>query len=123
MHAVCLLAFENPPFRIQEEGWGEFEMQIVLSAADKDHVITHDLNFLESRYESKHVVVFKNPKPHLLAALKQSGPVPGEQENGTIKSSKRAGGGGGDESIKKKKKLEKNVCSFLLLLLLCTYAD
>lgn len=50
-------AIENPPFRIEEQGWGEFEMIVTLSAADKDHNITHDLNFATTRYESKHVVV------------------------------------------------------------------
>ena len=50
-------AIDNPPFRIQEQGWGEFDMQVILSAADKDHIITHDLNFATPRYESKHVVV------------------------------------------------------------------
>lgn len=32
-------------------------MQIGLSAADKEHTITHDLNFAQERYESKHVIV------------------------------------------------------------------
>lgn len=32
-------------------------MQVTLTAADKDHNITHDLNFASTRYESKHVVV------------------------------------------------------------------
>ncbi|RJE22692.1 transcription initiation factor [Aspergillus sclerotialis] len=95
---------KNPPFRIAEEGWGEFDMQIGLSAADREHSITHDLNFAQERYESKHVITFKNPKPALLAALRESGPVPGD-ENGV--KSKRAAGG--EESSKKKKKMEKNV--------------
>ncbi|KAJ5620108.1 Transcription initiation factor TFIID subunit 14 [Penicillium lagena] len=93
---------KSPPFRIQEEGWGEFDMTIDLTA-DKTHPISHDLNFSTERYESKHVIVFKNPKPALLAALRESGPVPGD-ENGL---KKRAAGG--DESTKKKKRTEKNV--------------
>ena len=48
---------KNPPFRIQEEGWGEFDMQISLTDADKDHVMAHDLNLAQTRYESKHVIV------------------------------------------------------------------
>lgn len=32
-------------------------MQIVLTAENKDHYITHDLNFLETRYEAKHPIV------------------------------------------------------------------
>ncbi|EZF25060.1 hypothetical protein H112_02556 [Trichophyton rubrum D6] len=113
---------KSPPFRIEEEGWGEFDMQIVLSAPDKDHSITHDLNFQSSKYESKHVIVcittrfirhkyspinpnlggqtFKNPKPPLLAQLRESGPVPGD-ENGVKKR--------GQEESKKKKRADKNV--------------
>lgn len=44
---------------------------------------------------------FKNPKPALLAALRETGPVPGE-ENGRKK---------GDESAKKKKRGDKGVCT------------
>ena len=50
---------KTPPFRIEEEGWGEFEMQITLHALGKggDHHLSHDLNFGETRYEVKHPVV------------------------------------------------------------------
>lgn len=50
------IAFNKPPFRISEEGWGEFDMQIEFTA-DKAHFIQHDLNFAQERYESKHVLV------------------------------------------------------------------
>ncbi|CRG90679.1 Transcription initiation factor TFIID subunit 14 [Talaromyces islandicus] len=93
----------NPPFRIQEEGWGEFDMQIGLYA-DKEHTITHDLNFQQNRYESKHVINFKNPKHALIDKLRESGSVPGD-ENGT----KTKRGATGEESAKKKKKTERNV--------------
>ncbi|KAK1146109.1 transcription factor TFIIF complex subunit Tfg3 [Aspergillus melleus] len=95
--------FKNPPFRIAEEGWGEFDMQISLFA-DKEHSVLHDLNFAQSRYESKHSITFKNPKPALLALLRESGPVPGD-ENG-VKTKRSAGA---DEGSKKKKRTEKNV--------------
>lgn len=49
-------AFNKPPFRISEEGWGEFDMQIEFTA-DKAHFIKHDLHFQDERYESKHVLV------------------------------------------------------------------
>jgi transcription initiation factor TFIID/TFIIF subunit len=57
------LAFTSPPFRINEEGWGEFDMSIVLGAPDKDYTITHDLNFQKNRYESKHVIVSSSLRP------------------------------------------------------------
>ncbi|KAL3472969.1 RanBP1 domain-containing protein [Aspergillus californicus] len=96
-------AFKNPPFRIQEEGWGEFDMSITLTA-DKDQTISHDLNFAQGRYESKHVITFKNPKSALLATLRESGPVPGD-ENG-VKSKRSAGA---EEGSKKKKRTDKGV--------------
>jgi transcription initiation factor IIF auxiliary subunit len=52
---------KNAPFKIQETGWGEFDMQITLTpvGAPKggDHTISHDLNFLQERYEATHNVV------------------------------------------------------------------
>jgi len=97
--------FKKPPFKIEEEGWGEFDMQLVLTAGDKDHTIEHDLNFQTNRYESKHNITFKNPKPALMDKLRESGPVPGD-ENGM--KSKRSGPGA-DEAVKKKKRLDKNI--------------
>lgn len=51
--------FKKPPFKIDEEGWGEFDMQITLSTLHRggDHTVSHDLNFLQERYESRHVIV------------------------------------------------------------------
>ena len=53
------LAFKRPPFRISEEGWGEFDMRIAFHTSDKsgDQSIAHDLNFQSGRYETKHTVV------------------------------------------------------------------
>jgi hypothetical protein len=47
---------------------------------------------------------FKNPKPAFLERLRETGPVPGD-ENGM--KSKR--GATGEESAKKKKRTDKNV--------------
>lgn len=97
-------AVTKPPFRIDEEGWGEFDMQIAFQAPEsKEQTITHDLHFQSNRYESKHTLTFRNPKPALLAALRESGPVPGD-ENGVKKRS-----GGGEEGTKKRKKVDKNI--------------
>ncbi|KAJ5489005.1 Transcription initiation factor TFIID subunit 14 [Penicillium diatomitis] len=104
-------SFQKTPFRIQEEGWGEFDMTIDL-VADKTHTIRHDLNFAQERYEAKHTIAnkgkyyqtFRNPKPAFLALLRESGPVPGD-ENGV----KGKRGATGEDSVKKKKRTEKNV--------------
>lgn len=50
-----------PPFNIKEKGWGEFDMQIILtpigSPKGGDQTLQHDLNFQQERYESTHTVV------------------------------------------------------------------
>jgi transcription initiation factor IIF auxiliary subunit len=48
---------KEPPFRIEEEGWGEFFLDVIVTGPDKDHTISHDLNFQENRYEANHVLV------------------------------------------------------------------
>jgi hypothetical protein len=53
------------------------------------------------------VQTFKNPKPALMAALRESGPVPGD-ENG-LKSKRTAAA---EEGSKKKKRVDKNVSSY-----------
>jgi transcription initiation factor IIF auxiliary subunit len=53
------LAFKKPPFRIDERGWGEFDMKIHCSfiARGGDQILDHDLNFAKERYEATHTVV------------------------------------------------------------------
>jgi len=88
--------FNQPPFRISEEGWGEFDMEIVLTAIDRggDHSILHDLNFQSARYEAKHTITFKNPKPGLVAVLRESGPIPGDENKKKADDSKKKKKGG-----------------------------
>lgn len=57
--------------------------------------LVHDLNFLKPKYEAKHQVTFKNPSAALINLLRETGPVPGD-ENGASKKKddkkrKRAG--------------------------------
>ncbi|KFY15551.1 hypothetical protein V492_01915 [Pseudogymnoascus sp. VKM F-4246] len=89
---------DQPPFRCQNEGWGEFDLTIDLYAVEKGgkHTIAHDLNFAQPRYEAKHVINFKNPNPNLLEVLRKSGPVP-DDANGARKK-------GADADARKKKK-------------------
>lgn len=48
------------------------------------NTLIHDLNFAKPVYEAKHVVTFKNPSAALINILRETGPVPGD-ENGARK--------------------------------------
>ncbi|CAO3574858.1 unnamed protein product [Mortierella alpina] len=72
--------FEQPlrkvteyPFELQEKGWGEFDMKIMLHFADKStapFVLDHDLNFQTGHYEIAHTLTFKpDLKPSFLKLL------------------------------------------------------
>lgn len=62
-------------------------MSIDLYTSEKSakHTILHDLNFAKPRYEAKHVITFKNASAALVALLRESGPVPGDDANGARK--------------------------------------
>lgn len=48
------------------------------------NTLVHDLNFAKTRYEAKHSISFKNPSAALINILRETGPVPGD-ENGARK--------------------------------------
>ena len=50
---------KKAPFKVEEEGWGEFDLGVTLHLAEREGVkeLKHDLNFQESRYESPHKLV------------------------------------------------------------------
>lgn len=74
MHST---AFKNPPFRIEEKGWGEFDLTIILHMADRggEQTLLHDLNFHKSKYEVLHTLNFPTNRPGLLKLLEKSGTV------------------------------------------------
>lgn len=100
-----------PPFRIEEDGWGEFEVEIYLTdLSGKEHQIKHDLNFGQERYENKQVITFKNPKGDLGVALRASGSVPGDV-GGDLANGKKGGrisgvAGADGEAGKKRRKTD-----------------
>lgn len=96
--------FKKPPFRVAEDGWGEFELGIELhDAAGKTHTLNHDLNFQSAKYEVKHAMIFKNVKPGqpLWEKLRLSGSMPGETNGDAGKKRASEVGPGG---VPKKKK-------------------
>lgn len=74
--------FTEPPFRCSNEGWGEFEMSIDLYTTEKGGKtsVVHDLNFAKPTYEISQKVTFRNPSQHLQALLRDSGPLPTDED-------------------------------------------
>ncbi|KAF4968283.1 hypothetical protein FSARC_4310 [Fusarium sarcochroum] len=82
--------FENPvqsftkaPFACKNEGWGEFEISIDCYTTEKTKLapIVHDLNFSEIKYDQTHVVTFKNPSQNLQERLRETGPLPTDDDH------------------------------------------
>jgi transcription initiation factor IIF auxiliary subunit len=84
-------AFTEPPFKCTNEGWGEFEMLIDMFTTEKGGktTINHDLNFGAPTYEVLHTVQFKNPSQALQQILRETGPLPSDEE----RKIKKADGG------------------------------
>ena len=81
--------FTELPFKITEQGWGGFPLNISLFLIDKggERKITHDLNFLQDAYEVDHEIQVPHTKPTLVEELAKSGPI--EEEIAAISNSKR----------------------------------
>ncbi|SCU82769.1 LADA_0C07844g1_1 [Lachancea dasiensis] len=69
--------FTEPPFKIEEQGWGGFELLISGHLLEKggERKLTHDLHFMKEVYEADHVIQIPVNKPLLKAELLKSGPV------------------------------------------------
>ncbi|CAL9734906.1 transcription initiation factor TFIID subunit 14 [Monosporozyma servazzii] len=67
----------EPPFMIQEQGWGGFPLDISVFFLEKagERKIPHDLNFLQEEYQVDHVIQVPTNKPILLAELEKSGSI------------------------------------------------
>jgi transcription initiation factor TFIID/TFIIF subunit len=71
-------AIKKPPFKIEEQGWGEFELGVSFTFVDKagERKIAHDLNFRQEKYIVDHVLHCPLKSEKLKQALAESGPVP-----------------------------------------------
>lgn len=88
-------SFKKPPFTIQEQGWGGFDIPITLTLIEKggDKKINHDLNFYKEKYVIDKQIVINTTKPNLLKELAKSGSVPSagaEVTNGSADSAAAA---------------------------------
>lgn len=75
--------FTKPPFTCKNEGWGEFDFSIDCYTTEKTKLspIIQDLNFTKSKYEITHTVVFKNPSQALQERLRETGPLPNDDDH------------------------------------------
>ncbi|KAI8986421.1 class I glutamine amidotransferase-like protein [Pilobolus umbonatus] len=64
--------FTKEPYLLQERGWGEFDMRVVLyfknNMADPENIY-FDLHFRDSFYTIMHKIIFRNPYPDLIRIL------------------------------------------------------
>lgn len=69
--------FTEPPFKIEEQGWGGFELLISAHLLEKggEKKLSHDLHFMKDAYEIDHVIQVPINKPLLKAELEKSGAV------------------------------------------------
>lgn len=89
-------ALKESPFRVEEQGWGEFDIPIAvhifgLPGKAGERKFNHDLNFLLEVYTVDHVVLIPLKNPQLNKLLAESGPVPtddGKRKNETDLASK-----------------------------------
>ncbi|EDO17039.1 hypothetical protein Kpol_530p9 [Vanderwaltozyma polyspora DSM 70294] len=69
--------FTEPPFKIEEQGWGGFALNISLFLLEKggERKVVHDLNFIKEEYQVDHVIQVPLNKPLLRTELAKSGHV------------------------------------------------
>ncbi|KAL6933405.1 hypothetical protein ACO0R3_002511 [Hanseniaspora guilliermondii] len=69
---------KKAPFRIEEKGWGGFEMSISLFLTEKagERKVKHDLHFGLPEYDIEHTINIPLTKPKLNLLLQESGPIP-----------------------------------------------
>ncbi|KAK6465344.1 yeats family-domain-containing protein [Scheffersomyces coipomensis] len=92
--------FANPirtikqsPFRVEEQGWGEFDIPISihilgLNGKTGERKFNHDLNFAQELYTNDHVVtipVGSNKNPQLNKLLLETGTLPFDESNPAVK--------------------------------------
>lgn len=69
--------------------------------------VVHDLNFQQPRYENVQTVVFKNPSQALQERLRESGPLPTDEDRQKRKSGALGGAPAGKKSGRDKFDYEK----------------
>ncbi|KAH7144441.1 hypothetical protein B0J13DRAFT_525820 [Dactylonectria estremocensis] len=83
VYYTSLSPFVKPPFLCSNEGWGEFDFSIDCYTTEKTKLapIIQDLNFGKNKYEVVHNVTFKNPSQALQERLRETGPLPTDDDH------------------------------------------
>ncbi|KAI8647072.1 yeats family-domain-containing protein [Parasitella parasitica] len=86
--------FKKEPYLLQEKGWGEFDMRVILYFKDSllepdPEEILFDLHFREPIYTIKHTIIFNNPSPELIRILQMELPTSDLQTTIHIDNRKR----------------------------------
>ncbi|KAI8637779.1 yeats family-domain-containing protein [Parasitella parasitica] len=94
--------FEDPrrvkteePYILQEKGWGEFDMRVVLYFTDNitdPQVLLFDLNFALSNYSITHSIEFPNASPELVKLLSRGPSSASTSMSASLASGPRKGG-------------------------------
>ncbi|KAI5951920.1 TAF14 [Candida jiufengensis] len=90
-------SLKQQPFKIEEQGWGEFDIPISIhilgiSGKNGERKFQHDLNFLQEKYINDHVIsipVGPNKNPQLNKLLTESGSLPFEENSSSSSGIKR----------------------------------
>lgn len=104
-------SLKQPPFKVEEQGWGEFDIPIsfhILGLAGKsgERKFNHDLNFLSERYVTDHVITIPvNPAKNqpLNKLLLESGSLPFDESG--IPSKRKLENSQTDSKLKKSKNI------------------
>lgn len=109
--------FPNPirvikqqPFRIEEKGWGEFDIPIaihILGIQGKtgERKFQHDLNFLQEKYHNDHVIsipVSPTRNGPLNKLLAETGSLPFDEQGATTAAASTPAASGGSTGMKRK---------------------
>ncbi|CUM66499.1 uncharacterized protein PRCAT00004165001 [Priceomyces carsonii] len=82
---------KQQPFRVQEQGWGEFDIPIAvhllgISGKLGERKLSHDLNFSQEKYTTDHVISIPTNKNQALnKLLLESGPLPNNVDDLSVK--------------------------------------
>ncbi|KAM9921791.1 hypothetical protein OXX59_006277 [Metschnikowia pulcherrima] len=76
-------ALKQPPFKVEEQGWGEFDIPIAvhlvgIPGKSGERKFNHDLNFLQETYTVDHEITIPLKNAQLNKLLAETGSVPTE---------------------------------------------